>query len=243
MLGSLTLALLASSPQARAETLDDAWNTALAAHHRLAAAAALREAADFDLERAKSVRLPQVGLSGTYTWLDKAPGFSFGNGLSTDPLFKGDDFLAAGAQLSLPLYAGGGISSGIAAAEHGADAAARSLAAIRQDIKLGAAEHYVAVLRAESAVEVAKTHTRSLATHAQYTRDRYEYGDVPQNDYLAASVTLADAEQRLLQARNGLDHARAAYNRFLAARSPPMWCWTRPSIWTPWYPRVPAWKS
>ena len=41
---------------------------------------------------------------------------------------------------------------------------------------------------------------------------------MPQNDYLAASVTLANARQRLLQAENALEYARAAYNRFLGRR-------------------------
>jgi hypothetical protein len=32
---------------------------------------------------------------------------------------------------------------------------------------------------------------------------------VPKNDFLAASVALADAEQRKLQAENALDYSRA----------------------------------
>ena len=65
-----------------------------------------------------------------------------------------------------------------------------------KDIKLGVAEHYVGVLRAESAVAVAGSYVASLRTHTENARNRYEFGDVPQNDYLAASVTLADANPR-----------------------------------------------
>ena len=71
------------------------------------------------------------------------------------------------------------------------------------------------MLRAESAVDVAESYVESLRTHTADTRNRLEFGDVPQNEYLAASVTLADAEQKLLHALNGLDYARAAYNRIL----------------------------
>jgi outer membrane protein TolC len=210
----MVLPLVALAAVSHAETLEDAWQTALASHRQIAAATASRDAAGYELEQAKSARLPQLGLSSAYTKLDKAPGFAFGN-IITDPIFDGDDFVTAGAQVSLPVYAGGGINAGIEAAEFGADAADGQLATVIQDIRLGVAEHYVAVLRAESAVTVAESYVASLETHTADTRNRFEIGDVPQNDYLAASVTLADAEQRLLQAQNMLDYARSAYNRLL----------------------------
>jgi outer membrane protein TolC len=200
--------------QALTETLTEAWDTALVSHHQIAAAAAQRDAADYDLERARSARMPTVGISTEYMWMDSAPGFLVG-GTATPPIFAGDDFVRAGAQLKIPVYAGGGISSGIAAAELGAGAAADQLHAVIQGTKLGVAEHYVMVLRAASAVVVANSIVASLTTHTDDTRNRFEFGAVPQNDYLAASVTLANARQRLLQAENALDFSHAAYNRFL----------------------------
>lgn len=211
----LPITLLALAVPGLAETLDDAWAAAVSSHRQIEAAGAMRDAASFELEQARSVRLPQLGISSGYTRLDKAPGFSFGDGISTGPIFDGDDFVTAGAQVSVPLFTSGAVSAGIEAAEYGARAAEDRLSTVVQDIKLGVAEHYVAVLRAESAVSVAESYVASLKTHTNDTRNRYDVGDVPQNDYLAASVTLADAEQRLLQARNNLDNARAAYNRFL----------------------------
>ncbi|NIA27042.1 MAG: TolC family protein, partial [Desulfobulbaceae bacterium] len=210
----LAIAALILPAQALAETLSDAWDTALTSHRQIAAAAAQRDAADYDLERARSARMPQLGISTEYVWLDSAPGFSLGGNI-TPPIFDGDDFVRAGAQLKIPVYAGGGISSGIAAAEFGAGAAADQLHAVVQGTKLGVAEHYVVVLRAESAVDVAKSIVASLTTHTNDTKNRLEFGAVPQNDYLAASVTLANARQRLLQAENALDYSHAAYNRFI----------------------------
>ena len=210
----LSIAALGLSAQAVAETLEEAWAAAVSSHRQIAAAAANRDAAAFELEQAEAARLPQLGVSGGYTALDEAPGFSFGT-ITTDPIFAGDDFVTAGAQLNLPVYAGGAISAGVEAAEFGVAAASSQLATVTQEIRLGAAEHYFAVLRAESAVNVAESYADSLRTHTADTKNRFEFGDVPRNDFLAASVTLADAEQQLLQARNNLDHARAAYNRFL----------------------------
>ena len=207
-------AWLAYSGASSAETLDEAWQAALTSHQQIAAAAAERDAADYDLEQAKAARLPQLGLSTAYTRLDQAPGFDIG-GLTTPPIFSNDDFVTAGAELRLPLYSGGGIRAGISAAESGAEAADRNLVAVTQAIKLGVAQQYVAVLRAERALDVAESNVATLAAHTEDTKKRLEFGAVPRNDFLAASVSLADAQQRRLQAVNGLDYARAAYNRVL----------------------------
>jgi outer membrane protein TolC len=203
----LTASLLAATSAVTAEPLQDAWATALASHRQIKAAGAMRDAAQFEFEQAHAARLPQLGLSSSYTAFDEAPGFALG-GIDTGPLFDGDDVVQAGAELRLPVYSGGAISADIKAAEFGAKAAEDNLATVIQDVKLGVAQHYVNVLRAESAVKVADTYVVSLRSHTDNTRNRYELGDVPQNDYLAASVTLADAEQQLLQAQNRLDYGQ-----------------------------------
>jgi outer membrane protein TolC len=71
------------------------------------------------------------------------------------------------------------------------------------------------VLRAESALAVAESTAASLRAHLADVESMFDSGAVARNDYLAAAVSLADSEQRLLQARNGLDLANAAYNRAL----------------------------
>jgi outer membrane protein TolC len=209
------LSVLAAAVPARAETLRDAWESVSAAHREIAAASARHAAARYDLDSARAARIPQLGLASDYTRMDRAPGFSFGESLMTPPIFDGDDFVQAGARVSVPLYAGGGIASSIKAAELGAEAAAEELQTVGSDIRLGVAQHYVGVLRAESAVAVASSHVASLDSHTADTKKRLEFGAVPQNDYLAASAALANARQRLLQAENLLDFSRASYNRYL----------------------------
>ena len=207
----LAIASLLSVPLAAgAENLQQAWSDAVASHNQLAAAAARREAAGLILEGAQAERWPS-----SFTQLDEAPRFDFGGGTTSQPLFENDNFLQAGVQVSLPLYAGGAISAGVGAAEYAVEASAEQYEAVLQDIKLGTGEHFVHVLRAESGVEVADSNVRTLRAHTERARRQYEFGSVPKNDFLAASVALADAEQRKLQAENALDYARAAYNRFL----------------------------
>ena len=201
---------------AGAENLKQAWADAIASHNQLAAAAARRDAAGLNLESAQAERWPQLGVSSSFTQLDEAPRFDFGGGTTSQQLFDNDNFLQAGVQISLPLYAGGAINAGVGAAEYAAEASSQRYEAVLQDIKLGTGEHYIQVLRAESALEVAESNVRTLRAQTELARQQYEFGAVPKNDFLAASVALADAEQRKLQAENGLDITRAAYNRFLS---------------------------
>jgi outer membrane protein len=200
---------------AAAENLQQAWSDAIASHNQLAAAALRREAAGLNLESAQAERWPRLDVTSSFTQLDEAPRFDFGGGTTSQPLFDNDNFMQAGVQVSLPLYAGGAISAGVGAAEFAAEASEEQYEAMLQNIKLGTGEHYVQVLRAESGLEVAESNVKTLQAHTELARRQYEFGSVPKNDFLAASVALADAEQRKLQAENALDYSRAAYNRFL----------------------------
>lgn len=200
---------------ASAENLTAAWSDAVATHYQLAAAAARREAADLNLESAQAERWPRLDVSSSFTQLDEAPRFDFGGGTTSQQIFDNDNFVNAGVQVSLPLYAGGAISAGVDAAEYAAEASSEQYEAVLQDIKLGTGQHFINVLRAESGLEVAESNVRTLRAQTERARQQYEFGSVPKNDFLAASVALADAEQRKLQAENALDFARAAYNRFL----------------------------
>ena len=208
-------ALLTASAISGAENLNGAWSEAIASHYQLAAANARREAAGLTVQSARAERIPSLNMSSSFTQLDAAPSFDFGGGATSQPLFTDDNFAQAGVQLSLPLYSGGSISAGIAAAEYAAAASDGQFEVLLQDIKLGTGEHYIQVLRAESWLDVAESNVATLEGHTDTAKRQYEFGSVPKNDYLAASVALANAQQRKLQAENALDFARAAYNQFL----------------------------
>lgn len=214
---AILLSFIAALPAipAEAETLQDAWAIALQTDQRLAAAHAQREAAEFALSGAKAERLPSVSLMTSVTQVDDTPRFAFGDTFLSPELFTGGNMLSAGTQLRLPLYTSGAVRHEVAAATSAVDASTRRTRQVQQEIKLQVAEAYVQVLRSERALIVAQSKTASLTAHTQDAKNRFEYGAVPQNDFLSASVSLADARQRTLQAGNALDIARAVYNRQL----------------------------
>ena len=216
--GRAALSLLAAvSFSASAETLDDAWRIALERDLSLLAAASRVAAAEADVDAARAERKPVVSANVSALELDRTPSFDFsGAGLPIEmPLLDGSRLVLAGASVTIPLYPAGRIGAGVRAAEAQRDAEREATGELAQRIKLAVAERYVGVLRAESTVAVADGQVESLAAHLREVEDMYRGGSVPRNDFLAASVSLADAEQRRLTARHALEIARAAYNRGL----------------------------
>jgi outer membrane protein TolC len=202
---------------ARSETLEDAWRIAQEQDLSLAAAESRIAAAEADLGAASSERRLKVAATASLLELDSSPAFDFSAaGLDVEmPLLDGSTLKTAAATVTLPVYTSGMTGAGINAARAGLDVERRAAAALSQQVRLAVAERYISVLRAGSAVAVAGSNVASLAAHVREVEDMFEAGSVPRNDYLAASVSLADAEQRRLQAQNALAVARASYNRAL----------------------------
>ncbi len=202
---------------AGAESLEAAWQSALGNDLALQASRDQVQAAAVDLAAAKSARLPNVSANAGITRFNEAPAFDFsGAGVpATLPLFGGDDMEMAGANVTLPLFTGGSIRGGIDAAEAALTVQTAMSDAGEQQVKLDVARHYINVLRAQRALTVAESTVTSLGAHVADVEDMFRSGAVARNDFLSAAVSLADAEQRRLQASNALDLARAAYNRAL----------------------------
>ncbi len=119
------------------------------------------------------------------------------------------------ATATLPIYTGGRIEHGIAAASSSLQAARFGETASEQNLKLRVAEGYVNVLRASRWLQVAESHQTTLEAHARDVNNLVRQGMAAKNAQLSSQVALLDARQQVLQATNTLDLARAAYNRLL----------------------------
>ncbi len=197
---------------ASAETLEDAWAISIANDHSIKAVENEKEAARFEVSAAKGARLPKLNLYSGYTYLNEEPG-SYFNG--TEITTADDEFLSYHARVSVPLYTHFRITNGIEAAESNLEAVGFRQKARTQDIKLQVAQAYIGVLLSQKRVEVAESHVKSLTAISDDIQNLYDQGMVAVNDLLAAKVSLADAKQKQLNARNFLDTTKAAYNRIL----------------------------
>lgn len=215
--GSVALAIACVSLAVSAETLEQAWQAAIAANPRLDAARRLSDSAAQSLSAARGARLPGLTLESGYTVLDKQPAAKLdlpSLPVNQFPLAE-DRSLSYQAAVHLPLYTGGRLDRGIEAARARVETRAAEEDRVVADLKLEVAAAYIGVLRARRGVEVAQRNVTGLASHAEDVQRRFDKGFVGRNQLLAAQVALADARQRASQSRNGLDLARATYNRLL----------------------------
>lgn len=209
-------AFLASGTAASAETLEEAWLAALAADKGYRAAQEKTAEADSMASAAKSARMPNLDLQAGYTWLDNKQELAvdlFGQDVNI-PMMPQNSY-SYQFMMSVPLYTGGRISHGIDSAHSALDASREQEVLYGQDLKMRVAEAYVNVLRAESLFDQAKSRVGNLEAHAYDVEGLFMQGLVVDSDRLSAQVALADARQKELQAENGLNLAKAAYNRYL----------------------------
>jgi outer membrane protein TolC len=214
----LAAAALAATWPAAAETLQDAWRMALRQNQALAAAAADVEAARANESAARAARWPTVRASAAYTRLDQAPALAVSSPaleFRSPPIFAGDDFVMGSGEVTLPLYTGGQVRSGIRAASEALAGATQDERSAIAALKLDTARAYVGVLRARKALRTSESRVASLAAHAADVEHMVERELVATSDLLAARVALANAEQERVRAANGLKVAEAAYNRWL----------------------------
>ena len=211
----LPLILLIAFP-VHAETLSQSWDTALTENHSLKAAQEIMAAAEEQLEAAKARRLPGLSFKTGYTARDNEPQLRATLGPTTIELPVENQYsLAYKATASIPLYTSGRITSGIDASTAMFKASEADKRSVVLDLKMQVAEAYVSILRAMCGLEVAKSHVASLEAHERDVLAFYNQGIVARNDQLASQVSLADARQQMIQIKNSLDLAQAAFNRLL----------------------------
>ena len=213
LLGGAALAL-----QARAGTLEQAWRRAALRNQTLAAAAAEVQAARSGERAARDARWPSIEAQASYSRLGQTPelqvltpSLAFRSG----PIFKDNQYLSATVQMRLPLYTGGAIRAGEAAARDGVRGAAAMQQATAADVKLEVAEAYVAILRAQRQVGVAHASVASLAAHLRDVQAKFDRHMVAMSDLLAADVALANARSSQVSAKNALEVSEEEYNRLL----------------------------
>jgi outer membrane protein TolC len=210
----VTLAFM--SPASLAETLEAAWTVALENNHQIKSAKADTSASEQQLQSAQGQQLPELNVSTGYTQLSAVPtAKATFNGDTSQFAVSQAGSAKAQAMVSVPVYTSGRISHNIESAESSLQAAQHQEETTELNLKMQVAEAYINVLRAESAVKVAQNHVESLSADSKDVKDRFDQGIVAQNDVLAATVELANADQQLVKVQHQLDNAKTAYNRLL----------------------------
>lgn len=204
-------------------TLDEAVATALERNPLLKAADAGVGAAEAQLDEARSYRLPRTQLiefasrttNPVLVFSDLLTQERFGPA-NFDPAFLNEPPPTNNWNTKLavmqPVWTGGKIAGGVAAAEMGAAAAAADRDSARQQVTEKVVEAYSGAVLAESYRRVAGEALETSRAHVTLVRDMVETGMVVRSDLLQAEVRELEAKDMLIRAESQVSVARAGLN-------------------------------
>jgi outer membrane protein len=120
-----------------------------------------------------------------------------------------------GANLRVPLYAGGTVRNAVRAADTRVEAGRADLRATEGDIFTEAVAAYMDVIRDRSIVQLNQNQVRVLETNLQATRDRFEVGDLTRTDVAQSEARLSLARSNLANVEGQLETSEQNYERVI----------------------------
>lgn len=185
------------------------------------------EQANYQVQRAWSVLLPQVTAAASYTrnsteaiiqfpnfaaGLIEGPGGVLVPAEMMDISIQKRNQLGAAVQASLPLLVMPAYY-GIAAANRGVDAVHEQATFLRNEIFLSITQAYYGAVASRRLIEVAYQQVQAQLEQERVARARFEVGEVPKVDWLRASVARSQAEKDLLSAKNAFVSTKLALQK------------------------------
>jgi outer membrane protein len=205
--GSVSLlALAALAAPAHADTLREALAAAYTTNPTLEGARASQRAVDEGVAIQRSQGLPSAAITATHIEFIQQSANAF-----TAP----ERNLGVNAQLLVPVYSGGAVRNGIAAAKQRVEAGQADLRNVESTLFAQVVAAYMDVLRTEALVALATNNVAVLKTNLEATSDRFQIGDLTITDVAQSRSRLAVAEGDLQGAEANLIAAREAYIRLV----------------------------
>jgi outer membrane protein TolC len=157
--------------------------------------------------------LPKLNTSYSYTWLNESPTLQIP---LTPPIKMGtQDNYTWAVEARQPLFAGGGILANYEASRIGHEISRMDEAAAVQDLVQEVKIAYFNILKAERLLGVAHQSLEQLQAHRHVAQNFFDVGLIPRNDLLQSEVQVANGEQFLIRAENGVALAKAKFNTLL----------------------------
>lgn len=197
-----SVSLLALGAPAQADGLREALVGAYNTNPTLEAARADQRATDEGVPIQRAQGLPSASITATHIEFLRQSANSF-----TAP----ERNLGVNAQLLVPVYSGGAVRNGIAAAKQRVEAGAAALRNTESTVFSQVVAAYMDVLRTEALAMLATNNVAVLRTNLEATSDRFQIGDLTITDVAQSRSRLANAEGDLQQAQANLIAARELY--------------------------------
>ena len=199
----LVLGALAAAP-ALADDLREALAAAYTNNPTLEGARANQRAVDENVPIQRAQGLPSLNVTANHIEFIRQ---------SANAFAPPERNLGVGADLLVPVYSGGAVSNGIAAAKERIQAGQADLRNTESTLFAQVVAAYMDVLRTEALVALATNNVAVLRTNLEATSDRFQIGDLTITDVAQSRSRLAVAEGDLQTAEANLIAARENYIR------------------------------
>jgi outer membrane protein len=197
-------------------TLQESIEIALQKSPTLQAAQGAIKEAKYRRLAAVSDFLPQASTQYSYTRLDENPTMSIPIPPTPTTVTIGSkDIYTWTSTVTQPVFTGGALINSYLLAKLGVDTAKVEFERAKLDLILQVKEAYYGVLTAEKGVEVAEQTVQQLESNLTVAQAFFDVGITAKNDLLQVEVSMAQARQYLIRARNGLEIARVVFNTLL----------------------------
>jgi outer membrane protein len=210
------LATTGVSP-ARAQSLGDFLHDVIAGNPRIIAATAAATAAREEIAVARGAGRPSLGLDGQLNRMQQADAV-----LRTNPTMRDSNGRAV---LGIPLYSGGEVRYGIAAARWRARAAEADRRQAIQDVLVETVEAYAGLARDEVVVDLHRAHVAMLGEERRRVQAEIHAAQATRTDLFQTEARLAGAHADLAgadaQRIGSLETLRALAGRYPAGRVDP----------------------
>ncbi|PLK25292.1 hypothetical protein C0V72_01260 [Porphyrobacter sp. TH134] len=204
------VSLVALAAPVQADNLREALVSAYNTNPTLEGARANQRATDEGVVIQRSQGLPSANITATHIEFVQQ---------SANQFAAPERNLGVNAQLLVPVYSGGAVRNGIAAAKERVEAGQADLRNTESTLFAQVVAAYMDVLRTEALVALSTNNVAVLRTNLEATSDRFQIGDLTITDVAQSRSRLAVAEGELQSAEANLIAAREAYIR-LVGREP-----------------------
>jgi outer membrane protein TolC len=204
--------LAAQTPAIPRVEFDEAVRQALEKNPSVAQAATSIARAEALLEQARAVTRPTVSAGVANVLSDHARGFGGG-------VFQPRDQLTIAGDVTLPVLAPARWAA-VAQARDQIDVSTESVAQVRQQIAVAAAQAYLAVIAGRRQVDVEARALENARAHLDYARKRLEGGAGTRLNELRAAQSVSSEEGRIENTRLALRQAQEALGVLLASPGP-----------------------
>lgn len=200
-------------------TLDESIETALKQSALIRAAQEGVLGAEAQKKEAFTGFLPKLSTSYSYTRLNDAPHLKSPAGTLSPmeinvPAGTQDNYSWV-SEIKQPLFTGGGIAANYEASKIGLDISRMDRDATMQDIVQEVKVSYFNILKSEKLLGVARQALEQLKAHLNVAQNFFDVGLIPRNDLLQSEVQVANGEQSLIRAENGVELAKSKFNTVL----------------------------